>query len=844
MANWWDSLPDAASDQPPASPVASGNWWDNLPDAPITPQQTPQSRKNEAREKYRQIYNSDRSYLGKLASEQYDALGEAATSLGKTAANTAQYARDLVLGKKPEPRPLMPTDDSIARDLTTADRTANQRVPMEGEEAERRRPMAERIAARRDEIANDQAKYDDQRAFEDSRTALTRVGDTAAFVGSILPRGLTRGEYGVAPEAEERFHRANPEIVSALKTAGDVGLGIPMLRSMGNVEGGVSASINALANRPVSQARAANVTRAATQIDERLADVAAMERTGVTPRGYLLTDAGVGGLVKQVSEAPIVGAPMRNAIAQSFDEIAQAGERTAGQYGTARTFRDAGNVAEQALDRFRDARSADTVGNRAAQMTDAELRQVSTTPVRETSIRTKQDALYERAWRGLPQDMREGRSRDGITRFMSGLTETRSVINELVDRNLSMVRQTRMEDGRRIAIPVEERRVGYPIRGGLLGQSVQDLIETTATRSLQDVRNMRSEFRRLASGMADTERNTLNLSDMQRIQGAFTRDMIGILESNVQGYRQAAASGVVQTRRGATRNLTAVEQAQLNQQAASIERSIRDFRRADQFTRASAQRLETLEKMYGAQSAEQLALGVFKDTMGGRKGGNMERLQALKQSLRPDEWGDMSAGILREMGRPVGSAIGPAQEAGFSVRTFMTNWNNMSPEARQTLFRTGRNAELSSALDDFVRTVNRLSDFEALANTSRSATNGMGVAGLVSILAAVQQAFAGNLGSAAMAGTVGGGMWGLSKFMASPWYVSWLTRAARLSQDTQQYGALSAHVRMLMRRASNEPMPDVQQFATALGTAINNATSNPDATRATTQTQEYRLPRP
>lgn len=682
--------------------------------------------------------------------------------------------------------------------------------------------------------AQDEAAAREQAAFAASRTPLKRATDASTFALSIPVRIATKGEQGlgdvvgkVSPEAgriysqaEGDFARANEGWLQPLANAGEVSLGIPALSTMGAVPGQMmraSALASEAAARRVAPNQSINFLRKQVGLEplplkartgqtpverrtalrnERLADIEAFKESGVDTFAPALTESGLAGTTKQLSEAPIVGAPVRNKLETAINQTRDAGERIAGEYGSARSYRDVGNVVEQGLERFKSAKSADVIDNTAAKLSDAEINRIVSAPARETSIKTKQDALYERAWRGIPEDMQKGRSKKAQDRFLGGMTNTQAALKDIAARNQRMFSATRGNE------PVDPK-LAYPVRGGVAGQIVEDIIEGRWRGNLQSMRDVRSNFRRLTSGMADTEKNTLQLSDMRRLQSAMTQDMIDVLERNAEFY-----AGPKGPKGG---KITALK----------VQRAIHDFRRADQFTRASVGRLETLEKLYGAQSAEQLGINILKDAMGGRKGGNFERLSALRRSLREDEWGDVAGGIIRELGRPLGSARGMAEDAGFSVQSFITNWNNMSTEGKNVLFKNQHTKALGQALDKFVRVADRMANFEATANTSRSATNALGIGGLLSILTAAQQAVTGNLQGAAAAASGAAGLYAFGKFMTSPAYVRWLTRAAELSNVPGRSGTFRAHIRALGRMAERESDPQVQQLLTVLGQGLD-----------------------
>lgn len=656
-------------------------------------------------------------------------------------------------------------------------------------------------------VQHQRGKEGEQKEFDASRTPVKRVLDASTFAMSAPVRILSRGEYGLGDvaglvssdakriydQSEGDFVRANETGLGIAKAAGDVMAGIPALSTMGSVSGGISATGTALANKPLPRSA---IPRAITR-NERLADLEAFEGAGVKPFGPALTEAGTAGVVKQLADAPIVGSPVRRALGDAVEQTRDAGERIAGKYGDAKSYRDVGNVVEGGLNRFKDAKAADLGDEAAKGLSDEALAATAAKPARETSIKTKQDALYERAWRGIPASMQKGRSVKETDRFLGGMAKTQETLKEIAARNQRMYSATR--DGEAV-----DKTLAYPVRGGVAGQIVQDVIEGRWRGNLQSMRDVRSNFRRLASGMGDTEKNTLQHSDMRRLQSGMTQDMIDLLDRNAKHYEGLKGKKSRET-------------------SAAIRRAIHDFRRADQFTRASVGRLETIEKLYGAQSEEALALGIVKDAMGGRKGGNFSRLSALRRSLKDEEWDDVSSGVIRELGRPVASARGVAEDTGFSVQSFMTRWREMSDEGKNVLFnRPGESGKaLRNSLDRFVRVADRMANFEAMANTSRSGTNAIGMAGLASIFTAAQQAMTGNFQTAAAAASVAGGTYAFGKFMTSPTYVRWLTRAAELSGDPGKLRSLRGHARELARLAEKEPDLPLQEMMTALSVALS-----------------------
>lgn len=519
-------------------------------------------------------------------------------------------------------------------------------------------------------------------------------------------------------------------------------------------------------------------------------DIQAFERGGVRPFGPAFSQGPVAGLSKQISEIPYVGAPVRNALEESLMGAAVFSGDVARGFGDVRTAREAGQVVEGGITRFRDARAADVVEEAIAALPNDRISGIITQPTRATSLKTKQAALYERAWRLIPQEMQRGRSVEGLTRVMGNPTNTRQVIEEIVQRNMRMTNQS-------AAARAGTDAAALPVQGGLLRQMIEAVRTPQWTANLQTLRDMRSEFRRLASGMSDTEKNTLRLSDLDRIQSAITKDMVTLLERNAAAYRlranptpEAIARFEQAYGRGAARpiieNPTADAVADMRT-ARGFERAIKEFRRADQFTRLSALRLETIERLFNADNAEMLARNIMQATLSNARG-NLQMLHTLSRTLRPEEMRQVSAFLISELGRPVGSARGISQEIDFSVSSFLTRWNNMTPEARSMLF----GGEHAQAVDDLVRVVSRLANVEALANTSRSATNAISVGGLLATGSALMT---GGWQAALLPGITG---FGAAVLFSRPFYVRWVARYARLKANALQGGHMA-------RRAASDP---------------------------------------
>lgn len=512
------------------------------------------------------------------------------------------------------------------------------------------------------------------------------------------------------------------------------------------------------------------IERAAKAIE----DLAAFDRSGVPVYAPAFSDGPGRGLAKSLADTPYVGRPLAKAADASAKATAERVDDIAGRFGTKPNEYQAGTTVREGIERFKDARPADVVGDAVSNWDDARITQTILAPSAETSFKTKQSALYERAWRLIPEEMQKGKSVKGVTRFMSNPANTRALLEEIAARNTRMINS---KGGTREA---------PPMAGGLLGEMISAIRTPQWPANLQTLRNMRSEVRRLASGMADTEKNVLKASDLDRIQASLTQDMVEQLQKNVAHYRD---DGDILT-------------------ADKIDRAIKEFSRADQYTRLSIERMEKIEKLFNASTGEALARNITNAAIGGGKG-NIEMLQTLAKTLRPDEMGEVRSMIFSTIGRPVPSGRGAVQEMAFSPNTFTTTWNKMSPEAKALLF----DGEHKKAIDDIAAVASRLSNVDAMGNPTHSGHHATTMAGLMGGLGYI---FSG--GGAALAGSVGGS-YALSVLLSRPAYAKWTAQYLKLKSQTAAPAkaldaALAVQVNRLAQMAQHDPqlMQVVQQL--------------------------------
>jgi hypothetical protein len=540
-------------------------------------------------------------------------------------------------------------------------------------------------------------------------------------------------------------------------------------------------------------------------------DAKAFTDQGVRPVGPAFNQGPIASIGKQLSETPIIGAPIRNSLDEAFTGAGQAVSRVADRMAPNATAEQTGLALQRGLDRYRTAgvkqiepevveslgvtsRSAvqpsDVMSKGAAQrltqaedirnaagetatavtsrgvqvpaarsrdqtviarrgaedLSDSELHALVRAPSQDTSFAARQEALYEQAWRQVP---------------------ARFKVNEANNANLVRPVNTQQAFG---AIESAAARSGV---NGTIGQlqGIADRAKTNVT--LPALREMRTVVGR-ALGNFGLYETSLDRSQLKNIYGALSRD----IEVAVQDMANRAR---IQSK--VSPNRPDYVSPQVAKQA---EGALYALRRADRYTRMGVERMDNFAKIVGTENPQQAIGTLVRSALDGTKG-NIQMLRTARAALRDEEWGQLSSLVLRELGKPTGSARGIVQETGFSPSSFVTRWQNMAPEARKLLL----GGEHAKDIDDLFRINSRLANIEAQTNFSRSGTNALNLGGAAWV---VQTAIAGEPLSAL--GVVGGGA-ALSVILSRPAYVKWASGYAQARAAALRAPADTAVPRML-----------------------------------------------
>lgn len=251
--------------------------------------------------------------------------------------------------------------------------------------------------------------------------------------------------------------------------------------------------------------------------------------------------------------------------------------------------------------------------------------------------------------------------------------------------------------------------------------------------------------------------------------------------------------------------------------------ALRAFTRANNHYRAGLTRINTissaLDRQIGPENAFRLA--IEQPAKSGAAKENIATLRAYRRSVEPDRW-DVVAGVtLRNLGNAKPGAQDATGEA-FSVSTFLTNWNKMSPDAREVLFNGTRYADLSGSLDRVVRIAGSLKATEKMANPSGTARNLYAMMLLSGLAGGGASGIVGGDPTSGIAAGLGAVLVPrqAAKLITSPGFVRWIAQAPRVNVNNPN--SVSGHITRLTAVAEAEPeiKDAIQQFLTLFGESL------------------------
>lgn len=179
-----------------------------------------------------------------------------------------------------------------------------------------------------------------------------------------------------------------------------------------------------------------------------------------------------------------------------------------------------------------------------------------------------------------------------------------------------------------------------------------------------------------------------------------------------------------------------------------------------------------------------------------KKGGT--RLEILRKAYSGEDWDKVVGTTLYEMGMERSGATESITK-GFSPRTFLTRYKDLSDLAKNRLFRDSKYKHLQKELDDFLEVSSKMSATERMANVSNTGPI-IAFYGIMSGLGALTGGIIAGGKGAATAGGIATSLYlssrEFAKLMTSPTFIKWLAGGMKISKTDPN--AMSTHLGRLM----------------------------------------------
>ncbi|MNM34505.1 hypothetical protein D3C81_451520 [compost metagenome] len=227
------------------------------------------------------------------------------------------------------------------------------------------------------------------------------------------------------------------------------------------------------------------------------------------------------------------------------------------------------------------------------------------------------------------------------------------------------------------------------------------------------------------------------------------------------------------------------------------------------------QRLERIETVLNRNGGEDIYNAA---TRGLKEGATM--LREVMRSLPVEDQKLVSSAFIRRMGRAVGSQQ-DADGSLFSMNTYLTNYANMSPQAKQVLFKN-YGPEFAENMETIAKATSKIREgSQVFANPSGTARQGALIGQVAGTLSSAGAAAAtGNTGVAMLAllGSAGTAVSAnlLSRVFTHPKAVAWLARSTKAPA-----GDIVAQLNTLRRIGRNHEEPELLELADELQTQIS-----------------------
>lgn len=236
----------------------------------------------------------------------------------------------------------------------------------------------------------------------------------------------------------------------------------------------------------------------------------------------------------------------------------------------------------------------------------------------------------------------------------------------------------------------------------------------------------------------------------------------------------------------------------------------RAARRANTFTRVSAKRLEDVQRIIDKNGGPE---AIYNAAMQGTRDGGTT-IRKVMQSIDKNQQRAVTAAFLRRMGMANPSAQDATGEV-FSARTFLTNWNKVSPEAKRALF-DRHGPRFSEDMDRIARVAENIDKGSTVFKNPSGTGNRTAAIGYW--LALGHSLYQQDWRTASGIAALGVGTNRLAHKMTDPGVVKWLA-------DTTRYPAeatFASQLQALRQIGEREDDPEILELADALEEQARN----------------------
>lgn len=292
----------------------------------------------------------------------------------------------------------------------------------------------------------------------------------------------------------------------------------------------------------------------------------------------------------------------------------------------------------------------------------------------------------------------------------------------------------------RMAAALEPRKVNIPAQTSqMLDQFGRPAVTTpaqTVTRggklSMDELRNMRSQIgEKLEHPTIGPD--SIPRGQLKQLYGALTNDMYAMARAHSPAAEKALTE-------------------------------------ANQQYRLRMGIIDRLDRLTNKDAPESVFYDINRAASEGA-GQDAKLLGTIKKVLTPQEWGDVGASVVQRLGNPrPGQMPAPGQPA-FSVGTLATNWNKLTPKAKDLLFGPNTAGTTRAGLEQLARVAGSLQNVGKLANTSHTYENRVAFAMIGELIGALSL---GHIPIPELA--VYAGAYGVSKLLMSPTFTKWVYR--------------------------------------------------------------------